>query len=332
MIKRKLNNISWERYSGLAASWDRELAGLSGSFYQSYGWGEVKKASGWEPIRLVAKVNGCIIALIAGLLKRKGPVAVFWVPGGPAGDIGVLNSTFHEVLINICQTRLLYCRIGSLRKEELVDIDCLTGEGWVRPKVQLSSGLTMHYSLADGEAERLEKVSGNWRHNLKRSMRYGLRIELCDSPKVAEISALYREMEGIKSLKVQHTDNELSQLFSNCSDNIILYQCRDEEGHLLAIRAAAYCGSSAMDLLAVAGARARRVYASHATLWALLNHCSQAGLTEYDLSGVDPIANKGVYDFKHGTGASLISCLGEWEWASMPFLRKIVNWKISRLV
>lgn len=332
MSEHILNNIRWERYSGLAEPWDRELDSLSGSFYQSYGWGEVKRASGWEPIRLVAKVNGSIIALITGLLKRKGPIVVFWVPGGPAGDIGVLNPTFHEVLTNICKTRLLYCRISLLRQGELDEIDCLVNSEWVRPKVLLSSGLTMHYSLVGEESERLKKATGNWRHNLKRSMRYGLRVEACDSPNLVEISALYREMEDIKFLKVQHTDDELAQIFANCSDNIILYQCRDNEGRLLAIRAAAYCGSRAMDLLAVAGARARRVYASHATLWALLNHCSQAGLTEYDLSGVDPIANKGVYDFKHGTGASLINCLGEWEWASTPFLRKIVNWKISRLV
>ena len=89
-------------------------------------------------------------------------------------------------------------------------------------------------------------------------------------------------------------------------------------------------GSTAMDLLAVAGGEARKVYASHATLWALLDHCSRLGLRDYDLSGVDPVGNKGVFDFKHGTGASLVECLGEWEWASLPGLCQAVNWLVAR--
>ena len=87
---------------------------------------------------------------------------------------------------------------------------------------------------------------------------------------------------------------------------------------------------AAMDLLAVAGGEARKVYASHATLWALLNHCSRLGLHNYDLSGVDPVGNKGVFDFKHGTGASLVECLGEWEWTSLPGFRQAVNRLVAR--
>jgi lipid II:glycine glycyltransferase (peptidoglycan interpeptide bridge formation enzyme) len=111
---------------------------------------------------------------------------------------------------------------------------------------------------------------------------------------------------------------------------VVVYRCLDGEGRLLAIRAAGLCGATAMDLLAVAGGEARKVYASHATLWALLDHCSRLGLRDYDLSGVDPVRNKGVFDFKHGTGASLVECLGEWEWASLPGLRRAVNWLVAR--
>ena len=85
-----------------------------------------------------------------------------------------------------------------------------------------------------------------------------------------------------------------------------------------------------MDLLAAAGGEARKLYASHATLWELLDHCSRLGLHNYDLSGVDPTANKGVFDFKHGTGARLVTCLGEWEWASVPGVRQMVNWMVAR--
>jgi lipid II:glycine glycyltransferase (peptidoglycan interpeptide bridge formation enzyme) len=101
---------------------------------------------------------------------------------------------------------------------------------------------------------------------------------------------------------------------------------------LLAVRAAGLFGDTAWDLLAAAGASARKVYASHATLWALFEHCSQQGLSHYDLGGVDPIGNKGVYDFKQGAGACLIKYLGEWEWASLPGMCAAFNWSMKRSV
>ena len=74
-----------------------------------------------------------------------------------------------------------------------------------------------------------------------------------------------------------------------------------------------------------AGVEARKLYATHATLWALLDHCQRDGMVNYDLSGVDPVQNKGVYDFKHGTGARLVENLAEWDWASLPGLRLLIN-------
>jgi len=137
-------------------------------------------------------------------------------------------------------------------------------------------------------------------------------------------------MEQFKSLPEQYRHEELQQIFKQSAQKIIVYRAIDESGNLLAIRAAAICGNIAMDLLAAAGASARKVYASHATLWALLDHCCQLGLIEYDLSGVDPINNKGVYDFKQGTGANLVECVGEWEWANLPGLCHAVNWLIAK--
>ena len=87
---------------------------------------------------------------------------------------------------------------------------------------------------------------------------------------------------------------------------------------------------TAWDLLAAAGAQARKVYASHATLWALLEECNRKGLSWCDLSGVDPVHNKGVYDFKQGTGADPVEYLGEWEWACPRLCRLPANWLIGR--
>lgn len=322
--------VNWEQYQGGAANWDALVESLSGGFYQAHGWAEVRRTAGWEPLRLLARESGNVIAAASVLVKRKAGAAICWIPGGPIGLASALDGQFKAALGRFLGTRMIYCRLSLLRPSLAGEEECLASNGWKRPTANMSSGLTMLYTLEGDDAERLTRTTGNWRHNLKRSGRHDLRVEHWATPDLAALSALYREMEALKSIPVQHTEAELDGMLRHLGKRIVMYRCLDAEGNLLAVRAAGLMGDIAMDLLAVAGGAARKVYASHATLWALLCHCNRLGLRYYDLSGVDPAGNKGVFDFKHGTGAAMIECLGEWEWASLPGMRQAVNWLLAR--
>lgn len=322
--------VNWNRYEGTADGWDKQLEALEGGFYQSYGWGEVRRVAGWQPVRLLAVSDGQVVAAASVLSQRRAGIPVCWIPGGPVGPAVHFDAGFRRALGRLLGSRILYCRMSVLREAQPEERERLARAGWTRPTVTMSTGLTMLCSLAGEEPERLKRTSSNWRHNLKRSGHHGLRIERWDQPDPAELTALYREMEGLKSLPVQHSDAELKAMLLELGERLVMFRCLDAEGKLLAVRAAGVFGETAWDLLAAAGASARKVYASHATLWALLDHCSRRGLVHYDLSGVDPIHNKGVYDFKQGTGARLVECLGEWEWASLPGMCRAFNWVLKR--
>lgn len=320
----------WSEYNGDPAGWDARVEALDGGFYQSHGWGEVRRIAGWQPLRLMATIAGKDVAAASVLVRRHAGIPVCWIPGGPVGPVAHFSTEFRNFLCSLTGARLLYCRMSLLREASGPEDGVLADAGWRRPSVRMSSGLTMLYSMEGDTAERLARASGNWRHNLKRAGRHGLRIEAWDQPDPAAMAALYREMEGLKALSVQHSEAELEAMFAKLGNRIAVYRCLDADGKLLAFRAAGLFGTCAWDLLAAAGVAARKVYASHATLWALLEHCKEAGMAHFDLSGVDPVGNKGVYDFKQGTGARLVECLGEWEWASLPGMRFGVNWALKR--
>jgi lipid II:glycine glycyltransferase (peptidoglycan interpeptide bridge formation enzyme) len=322
--------MSWQRYEGDAAAWDQEVERLGGSFYQSYGWGEVRRLNGWLPLRLIAIKDESYVAFVCVLVKRKLGVAVCWVPGGLAGPVDYLDDRFQKFLLRELKTPFVYCRVGFLRKNEDMTSIYLNGLNWVDPKVKLNSGLTMLYDCKGSQSSRLERLSGNWRHNLKRSNRYGLRVDHWTSPDPCEMSTLYREMEEFKSLPTQHSEAELIGLMQTLGRNIVVYRCRTDEGKLVAFRAAGVYGGKAIDLLAASGQRGRKVYASYATLWALFAHCQNMGVETYDMSGVDPGGNKGVFNFKKGTGASMVRYLGEKEWSSVHGLSFLVNSLVSR--
>ena len=80
-----------------------------------------------------------------------------------------------------------------------------------------------------------------------------------------------------------------------------------------------------MDFLAATSYEGRKHYASHATLWALANELARRGVVRYDLGGVDPVLNKGVYDFKHGTGAMEVPYGGEFDAASPALIRSVAG-------
>lgn len=322
--------MTWERYSGDPLGWDEKVASLGGSFFQSYGWGETRRVAGWQPLHLVAKLDGRIVGAAGILVKRKLGVAVCWIPGGPVGPTFALDDGFRRALAHELTTRFVYCRFSQLREAQPDEQLSLERQCWQRPSVAMSSGLTMRYILSGVEAERMKRASSNWRHNLKRSGRHGLRVEQWESPDASEMSLLYREMEGLKSLPIQHSEAELEAMLKNLGNSVVVYRCLDVDGRMLALRAAGLCGTSGWDLLAAAGEAARKVYASHATLWALLAHCQKLGIEYYDMGGVDPIGNKGVYDFKQGTGASLVECLGEWEWSAIPGMSMVLGWLVAR--
>ena len=84
-------------------------------------------------------------------------------------------------------------------------------------------------------------------------------------------------------------------------------------------------GNKGLDMFAASTQEARKAYASYALFWAIIEACRNEGILYYDLGGVNPDNNLGVYNFKKGTGAKLVNYLGEWDWASVPLLRYFAN-------
>lgn len=83
-------------------------------------------------------------------------------------------------------------------------------------------------------------------------------------------------------------------------------------------------------MLAATNVAGRKLYSSYLTISELLSTCLERGVEEYDLMGIDPHKNPGVYNFKKGTGAEPLEYLGEWEWATSEPLYYIANWAMGK--
>jgi lipid II:glycine glycyltransferase (peptidoglycan interpeptide bridge formation enzyme) len=149
-------------------------------------------------------------------------------------------------------------------------------------------------------------------------------------PSVDEIVSAYASMELLKGLEEQHSREEFMHLLTNFEQQLVIYRGDDEQGELVSLRGWLVFGNRAIDVLSATTERGRELRASYAVTWALIHHCRLLHLEACDLGGIDPVLNPGVYRFKKGTGAAPIEFLGEWDWASRPWLRWLGNWAISR--
>lgn len=314
-------------------TWDENLVKLAGATpFQMFAWGAYSKRMNWEPIYLAAHDEaGEIIAMMLALLRRYPfGTGLIWCAGGPIGDVKAWDENLQKTLLAATGLKRLYCRFRCDRERSMDEVLTLNGQNWTRADFVWHSCQTMELDLSKSEAEMLAGCSRNWRRNLSKAQKNNLQIRLWSQPDVDEIVEAYAEMESRKNLPEQFSREELQTLFEQTRENLICYRADDKDGNLLALRACLVVGDYALDHLAVTTARGRELFASYIVLQTLLQSCRERKIKRYDLSGVDPQKNPGVFKFKRESGARFIEQLGEWDWASSDWLRRLGNFAIQQ--
>jgi len=324
--------LSWEKWEGSADEWNAALQKFPDyTIYQCHQWGQHRCDFGWFPHKLVARHDGNIVSMAQALVKKL-PLntALAWIPGGPLGPAELLDDQFRTLLRSSTGVFNLYCRINPMHAKQDSDIKKLHQAGWRPVSAPLNSGISMTYNLAADEATRLSFASKNWRHNLKRSQKHDNCTTEWILPEPDKMLAVYQAMQSHKNIQEQISKAGLVSMLESFGSNCLVVRCSDSAGNILALRGALILGNKAWDIFAAATPEGRKVYASHAAFWELMRLCASRGVSWYDMSGVDPVNNKGVYDFKKGTGAEELYHLGEWDWANRPLLGLAANFMIKR--
>jgi lipid II:glycine glycyltransferase (peptidoglycan interpeptide bridge formation enzyme) len=313
--------------------WDQTLIRFADcSPFQSYAWGEYRRALGWEPYRWQAlNEQGDVIALMQGSLRRYPfGVGLLWSEGGPVGDLSACDESLHRVMKDTTGLRGIYSRFRCDRGRHIEDALRLSAQGWSLPWSPLTSNYSMTLDLTLEEDRLMAACDQNWRRNLRRSKESNLTVREWLDADVDEVLSVYVSMQDLKGLEEQLSREEVKQLLRNLDRQIVLYRCDDEQGELVSLLGCLVIGDRACALFWATNERGRKLHASYAIFWALLQHCRQIGVKSYDLAGIDPVRNHGVYRFKKATGAAPIEYLGEWDWANRPWLRWFGNWAISQ--
>ena len=314
--------------NNIEKDWNEKLANYSDcSLFQSFNWGCHRENFGWEALRwMQLEEGGGVVSMVQVLVKRLplGIVAA-WITGGPVGAVDAWVEDIMPLIKKETQSRVLYIRMLNNKPVNDFDTTRLSEHGWSRPRTKLRSGLSMLFGL-DSDLELIKQsFSKDWKRNLRKGEKRNQNISQWNEPDIDKIYELYQSMEQLKGLDEQFSLEELKAIFKYMGEKIVVYKSEDDAGKLLAIRGCFILGQYGWDLFAAASLDARKVSATYILFWRLMERCKELGVKQYDMMGIDPENNKGVYYFKQGTGAKEIEYLGEWEWASMPLVKLVIN-------
>jgi hypothetical protein len=258
---------------------------------------------------------------------------VAWAPGGFGGDLGLLDNAFSSSLKKLLSARLLYVRFGMMIDFTPDKAGLLAGSGFTKSEKPIGAKQSMLLGVHADEEKMLSLASSNWKRNHKRSLRSATAPYVWNDASADQIESAYRIMDEYKKVdgvKLQMSSSDIRSVQQCFGSDLVLIRMDDESGKLLSVRGALIQQSIAWDFIAVPSTEGRKTYSSHRTLITLAQECARRSCTMLELGGIDPENNKGVFDFKNGTGAQITTYLGEWDQSSPNGLHKLISIILSR--
>jgi len=295
------------------------------TYFQDVSWAAHSRDLGWTVKRWQNLENDKPVGFLQGLLKIYfGKIGVLWFPDWIIGE-GVDTYNLGKILKTTLKLRYLYIRFRSTICFDDEKGELLKKNGWRRPSELFSSGLSMHLDISLPLEEIQKKFGKKWRKSLRNADKS--KIVIKEISNAEQIYSLYDEMKKIKSLKTSqiYSFTKIKSLLEHFDNDIVTLAAINNDRRVLAIRSAIIRNKEAFDIFAATGEEARSMNISHIIFLELIKKCKEYGCTAYDLGGIDPKANPGVYNFKKGTGAIMFKQLGEFEWTSHWFLSLAIN-------
>src|SRR4030042_3052027 len=169
-ISQKIEDREWDEFVEFEAR---------GHFEQSSIWAQVKGEAGWEPLRILIRQNGEMVAgvqiLVRGLpwFGKAG-----YIPKGPLilRDDTILLPLVINLIKESSKTHRIRFFIAQAPHDRY-DVDkFLLKEGFIRDHIFKVISATTHIDLTQSSDMLLSKMTKNYRYNIRFAERNGVMI------------------------------------------------------------------------------------------------------------------------------------------------------------
>lgn len=332
----------WESCSEIvkASEWDESLALADDhTIFQSYGWGEYKRAAGWAPLRYWYRDKDGRVQGMAQFLRKKLPfgITLLWAAGGPAlafsskslDKTSELIQGLLDALGTDCPRSLIRFQSHSAHDSLLVfDISKVCH----RPAAKLNSGFSIKMELdALDETAFRKQMTSKHRYYTKKAAEAGICWSVGNGDQqLRELAAIHREMVNAKQLESIATSyEELERMRNALGDHVLIVNGSLNDIPVTSCLVLLF-GKKAFYMVASTGEKGREVSAAYAMVEHLIQQLRKRGISYFDFGGVDPVnkSASGVNHFKCGFGGQITEYVGEWEYARSRLIQSGLNFAI----
>lgn len=312
-------------------------ASAYGHSLQSWEWGELKRKSGWQPVRVALSENGTIRAgaqiLIRSLPGPAGRLA--YVPKGPVLDYedSALLQMFMATLRAISSER----GVISLKVEpEIPAPSPVSGELLAlglqqAPPVQMVS--TIWVDLTATEEDILARQKQKTRYNIRLAGRKGVTVSEAGRDQIPDWYRVFQETAKRDGFTIHGEQYYLDVLATLGGAGIATLLLAHHDGDLLGGIIVFCFGRTAQYMYGASGEK-RNLMAPYLLQWEGMKWARARGASTYDMWGIPDRLDEGedlwgVYRHKRGYGGEIIRYIGAFDIVQSP-LRQFGLERVAR--
>lgn len=312
----RVTNATWEVEVDQADSeaWSRLLEQFDdANIYQTAAYGEAR----WGKknlSRLVLKRDGAVVGIAQLRLIRPVPLKCgiaylrwgpLWERRGHPFDPEVPARLAHAIEEEYLMQKNLFVRILPNAFAESRRAAIFRAAFSHFASESLESGevyRTFVVDLAPSLEELRRGLDKKWRNQLTRSEKNSLTVLSGHGPKeFRAFCGMYAQMRKRKTFESSVIIGEFERIQEQLPDSqrMHILICQDQ-GVPVAGLVASAMGDSAIYLLGATSDAGLNAKGAYLLQWTMIRHLKENGIRFYDLGGIDPEGNPGVYHFKKG--------------------------------
>ncbi len=274
----------------------------------------------------VAISDGTAVVGLADVRIKRIPIVrtgIAYINGGPLvregnnQDVQRLRACLDALSQEYVRRRGLLLRIAPPLGPEswsAAQTEIFTAAGFA-PTDRVSRYRTLVLDLSRSLDDIRKGFAQKWRNGLNRSEKNGLAVRSgTGSDFFDSFCGLYDQLLNRKQFGVDLDAGFYAKVQGRLDDgDRFLVSLVEQEGRLVAGHVASLLGDTCVYLLGASNEEGMQSKASYLLQWNVIQTARESGCVWYDLGGINPEANPGVYHFKQGVSDNDVTAPGPFE-------------------
>jgi lipid II:glycine glycyltransferase (peptidoglycan interpeptide bridge formation enzyme) len=327
-----LKPCSPDKWAGLLEAF------ADGNFYQTWAYGSV--SWGASQLRhLVLEDSGNVVSIaqvrVVSVPPLGGMAYVRWGPcvqrRGAAWNPEAFRTILQALLDEFGQRRrFVVTVIPNVFAEDphAAEAERILADLGYAPDHTWPPYRTLRVDLAPPLEVIRKRLDGKWRNQLNAAERNRLTVgEGTDDTLYETFVALYDEMMARKRFETTVNVRQFRRIQKALAarEKMRITLCMDADATQAGM-VATEVGETGIYLLGATGDNGMKTKASYLLQWRMICHLREAGCRFYDLGGINPEVNPGVYHFKVGMGGVECRQLGRYDHAPSTSHHRALRW------